>query len=327
MAIVDDRQRIRDACEQQDRDALASIIDEMDKKGTLDVYLKALFVTKEPDEIYDLLGLFDPNRMISGGSLAASISYHSNFGLQSRRFQREVLALLFSHGAEPNSSFSPTVAMEDAESLSIFSMAIIPDLLKIPYSFPVSLDTLVGLMCRAGLKLEDPDEPLSKLQQVTLAVSPLHMLDKAVLEKRRKEIEHEATDASTKFSASAPTKTHLPDEELFVQIAEVYNQLAGRGGNLLRKFERNSGVPEELAGKTVIEAVDFYRDLLSDPESLKAWLTKNNPLDWSCPEHDLSPNTIRVTQNFYAALSKGLRIIYKEQQDLVSKSTSDARSL
>ena len=177
--MTDPREALQTALKSGDQAQVESVLRE--SPALLNAYIKGIMVApKSPDgypEIVDLLRYINPNREISGGSIAAVTGAHMGVVPEKKSDQRLAIMFLLLHGADPNVTFTPAEMMENAQPLSLFSMLVTSEI-----GNPVidaTLQSLVDDLCRSKLTLEGKNGELSKIQEITVALHPANMLKKS----------------------------------------------------------------------------------------------------------------------------------------------------
>lgn len=310
-------QELRDAIDRGDRDAAQAAIATMREKGQLSGYLRSMMIF--PGDAAHLLmhiGLIDPNEMVAGNPLLANAAAHGTFDLAKRGDQRLSQMMLLTMGADPNRHFTPTEYMEHAKPLSVFSLLVSSEIGRTVVNEP-ALSGLLEDMLASGLTVEGAEGELSRLHEVTLALSPLRMLqinprafdDEAF----RREIADPKGDPFTGFM---DPKNEPFDVAQRVQVEEILGELIQWGADVNRPFpdcpEATCGIENlQLAGKRVVQVLDEYMDFiawgLEEPEAMKAWLEKSVGDSWAKPEFDVNPERLRCALGFYRDLREHVK--------------------
>ena len=281
----------------------------------LDIYLKAALVlpSRNP-EIYAIIPHIDPNRMLYGGALTAVVAGHVTRELDDPIETLGMLGHLLHLGADPNTSFTPTVAGDEIQPMTLFSLAVVGQLLEPPrwYSVP----HLVAMMCRKGLRLEgDADHP-SPLQQVIEGIQPAHLLEKRKFDKRV-EVGEKALEEEW-----WRRKDHIygPIRSIQHQTEEVIKNLIEAGADPTAPLV---GHDEAL---NAVEMLRKYAWQLEDmryyPRELREELDAAVDRGWEVPEYVLDRHVLLDASCMYFGLAHFIETNYLDIQFNIDRDSS-----
>ena len=316
MALASE-QELKDALSGNDKNRASAILEELRQHDHLNSFLKGLVVYPRyfsPIDIGHILDLgIDPNHIIAGGTLLASGAYHGKFDLDDKTKQRRIFITLLKRGADPNKSFTPAESGAGNDSLSIFSMLILPTLGRDEIQEP-SLTQLMEELCKAGLKVKATGAgELPLLQQAVLNLSPTVLLRTNPLRPFKPQ---EASDILSMLTALGADLS-LPFPKTNAHIEQHY---------LASDYKIKRLNPEN---KSPIALLEAYRDTvvnaMDQPENLQKTLTEGSEYAWGSQLRGYETNLERLEQlkQFYDKVIQTL----KQRYTASGPSTSPAATM